>query len=250
MVGKLMLGLMFGLLSMESYGDLIVKFSSCGIDRYADGTAVRDGECYALVWMREGTDFKGFQLDASLVDPTNNAMLIAAPVAKGGHCPPVLYQYDASLEQPCTNGFLRVCLLDTRRLDGRPAGVTETGALTQVRGWGLVESADIKCTDVQTVGAGSLLSSPCPASASQSGVMPAHAPRPHIKSIVPMGDKVYLTVEGTVGYLRYGATVGGTPATSQTEKPVEESVKDGRTGEMLLILPKRGSNEFFKVKGF
>ncbi len=40
-----------------SMQDKLARFSTLGPDCYADGTIVRDGECYALVWSPTGTTF-------------------------------------------------------------------------------------------------------------------------------------------------------------------------------------------------
>ena len=39
----------------SSIEDKVLRFSTLGIDRYADGSAVVDGECYALVWSPKGS---------------------------------------------------------------------------------------------------------------------------------------------------------------------------------------------------
>lgn len=60
-------------------------FQTFGCERYADGTSALDGECYALVWQRDGVDFKGFNAtgtigygeDATLPVDSANCRVIA-----------------------------------------------------------------------------------------------------------------------------------------------------------------------------
>ena len=47
--------------------DKVLRFSTPGIDRYADGSAVVDGECYALVWSPKGQTFAGFNADGTAI---------------------------------------------------------------------------------------------------------------------------------------------------------------------------------------
>ena len=60
------------------------KFASSG-DTYADGSAVQNGEVYALVWTANGT-FAGFNADGSLADSATSDVM-AYSLAKDGGCP-------------------------------------------------------------------------------------------------------------------------------------------------------------------
>ena len=59
--------------------DTLLVLSTRGLDHYADGTAVQSGEMYALVWMRSGCDFAGFDLTG------NPRRRVAAATAHHGH---------------------------------------------------------------------------------------------------------------------------------------------------------------------
>ena len=74
----------------HSVGDARLSFSTKGPDRYADGSVVLDGECYALVWSKDGK-FEGFAANGECIDECDRIVLIA-PIAKEGHCPPVLFR--------------------------------------------------------------------------------------------------------------------------------------------------------------
>ena len=51
--------------------DALLAFSTRGPDRYADGTSVLEGEVYALVWVRNGFEFKGVDMNGAAVDAEN-----------------------------------------------------------------------------------------------------------------------------------------------------------------------------------
>ena len=65
--------------------DQVLRFSTPGPDRYADGSVVRDGECYALVWSPKGQAFAGFNADGTAVS-ANDRVVLAASLAKDGKC--------------------------------------------------------------------------------------------------------------------------------------------------------------------
>ena len=108
------IALMAGRIFADGADDALVSFSTTGAepDRYADGTAVLDGECYALVWSSDGT-FEGLLANGMPADP-NDKVVLLAPVARNGHCPKVLFQIPASTARELAGGVFGVLLLDTR----------------------------------------------------------------------------------------------------------------------------------------
>lgn len=100
--------------------NLLVSFSTKGPDLYSDGTTVKDGEWYALVWA------------ASAEAEKFDEVILAAPIAKDGHCPYALFQVDSSDKQRIkTTGYYYVCLLDTRDSSGEPAKVPDSGEIPE-----------------------------------------------------------------------------------------------------------------------
>ena len=79
-----------GLAFAEGANDTLITFSTNGAepDRYADGEVVMDGECYALVWSKDGV-FEGIRADGEPIDSNDKVVLVAA-VAENGHCPEVV----------------------------------------------------------------------------------------------------------------------------------------------------------------
>jgi hypothetical protein len=106
--------------SVAKSNDLIVAFATQGLDRYADGTTVRDGEKYALVYAKKKSVFDGFKTSGQLVDPTNNVLVYCEGRAKDGQCPQTQVVMNDSEIDP--SGTLYVVLLDTRAPDGTVGG--------------------------------------------------------------------------------------------------------------------------------
>ena len=113
----------------------LISFSTVGPDKYVDGVTVLDGEWYALVWSADGV-FDGFTADCKATDP-NDAVIIVAPLAKGGKCPFTVFQIDSRSPNCRSDGTYSVYLLDTRSADktavaaakdGRPVSVNATFA--------------------------------------------------------------------------------------------------------------------------
>ena len=64
--------------------NIAVLVSTTGPDCYQNGATVLDGECYALVWSRDGV-FEGFTADGAPID-TNDCVVNVGAVARGGRC--------------------------------------------------------------------------------------------------------------------------------------------------------------------
>lgn len=107
--------------------NFLLTFSTKGPDTYADGkTVVADGEWYALVWSPKASPIEGDAWARNYALQNGDEVVLAAPLAKGGHCPYTLFQVDSAKVK--TTGYYYVCLLDTR-VDGKPAGVGAEGEL-------------------------------------------------------------------------------------------------------------------------
>ena len=131
------MGLMAAFALADGADDATVSFSTRGPDRYADGTTVMDGECYALVWSADGV-FEGLSANGEPVD-SNDKVVLIAPMAKDGHCPEIVFQLPASVATSLATGVYDVLLLDTRvtRADGTTApNGTVNGKLKMVNGYG------------------------------------------------------------------------------------------------------------------
>lgn len=96
----------------------LITFSTPGPDTYADGTTVKDGEIYALVWSADG-NFNGFTAEGEAADPADK-VIFKAPLAKNGHCGLTLFQIDSKVAPQ--GGEYAVYLLDTRAGNGLVTG--------------------------------------------------------------------------------------------------------------------------------
>ena len=228
----------------NSLGDARISFSTKGPDRYADGSVVMDGECYALVWSSDGK-FDGFAANGACIDTYDRVMLMA-PVAKDGRCPPVLFQIPQAEAEELTGGQYAVYLLDTRVASGdavRPYG-TVNGKLALMNGYGAASANlavgalnSVKVEENAEDKAGGQI-------ASVLAAAPADCAQPRIKSMRIEGDNVFLTVENLKGFMRVRSG-GDLTASDSATAAVETS---GEGGEVTLVTRKPESpSGFFKV---
>lgn len=137
----MMMAMAVGLTGFAAQNDKLITFSTPGPDRYADGSTVVDGECYALVWVKNGATFGGFNFDGTVCDAANNALAMIAACADGGRCPGFLFQVPAAdIEGKYAGGSFSVYLLDTRDASGKPSAVTD-GKVARICASGLCPDA-------------------------------------------------------------------------------------------------------------
>ena len=248
--------------------DKVLRFSTPGPDRYADGSRVVDGECYALVWSPKGTTFSGFNADGTPVS-SNDRVVLAAPLAQDGKCRDCNFQVPAEEYEELDGGEWAVCLVDTRMANGVPAGVQDSKPL-RVNRWGAVNSG----VKIEPASASSLTAPASAASVkkSQSRLMAATSGdetdegdgvQANTVSAVPASVKnnpptitginvldngeVKLEVAGTVPFLSYTIISGSEPGDLQEDSCSE--VVDGKTGAKIMIGTAQSAPcRFFKVK--
>lgn len=227
----------------NSLGDARLSFSTKGPDRYADGSVVMDGECYALVWSKDGK-FEGFSANGECIDPEDRIVLIA-PIAKDGRCPPVLFQVPQAEAEELAGGQYAVYLLDTRVASGdavRPYG-TVNGKLALMNGYGAA-SANLAVGALNAKAAAETEKGSSGLVASSVSAAPAGCEQPRIKSMRIEGDNVFLTVENLKGFMRVRSG-GDLTASDSATAAVETS---GEGGEVTLVTRKPESpSGFFKV---
>ena len=236
--------------------DRLLSFSSYGPDRYADGSLVVDGECYALVWSPAGTSFSGFNADGTPVS-ADDRVILAAPFAEGGKCRECAFQVPDAEYKELKGGEWAVCLVDTRSIYGDPLGAKD-GRPLRVNSWGIVKSG-VKI-DASASGGESQIASLKGAAASgnrnQSGASPARANRrvkvpnsakkPRITAMDFTGGVVRLTVADTEPYLTYTISSGDTPA-DLAEDYAAEVVDGVSNSQVEIAAPKTATRRFFKI---
>lgn len=232
------------LVTFSSFGaanDTLISFSTKGPDKYLDGTIVKDGECYALVWTRNGATFGGIAADGKAAGD-DSKVVVFAPVAKGGHCPPVMFELDAALSEQYQDGAFGVYLLDTRLAGGAVGGLDANGVPVAVNGFG-----EVMGNKEEGV-------SKAVAAVTQQSALPAGAPKPQITAIRVVGDKVLISVKGTLPCLQYkasevalGSGAGGKEAVVSVEGSASAQGAATTEEEITVIAPKRGESGFFSV---
>ena len=222
--------------------DALLSFSTVGPDKYADGTDVLPGECYALVWSADG-QFEGIKADGTTIDPADKVVLVA-PVAKQGAngtcCPAILYQVDKAFADAHANGQYAVYILDTRvkATDGTWAvgGVDEKGALKAVNGYDAVSEGTTAASESRKTVATT-------ATGGASVATFAQVDAPVITAIKPNGTKITISTSGLSPVAEYKVVTGAKPG----EVATELDAKADANGNFTFEKPANGA--FFKVIG-
>ena len=222
--------------------DTLITFSTKGPDTYANGDKVLPGECYALVFDKDGEPFTV----AADGTTTGGEIVLVAPVARKGRCPKVLFEVDAALASTkyAEGGSWKVYLLDTRRYgaNGTTLAPLKNGKPT------LVNAAGVVCDAAITLSSGaqnSLAVDSSTTTATASELPAGFDKQPKIAGIDFFGDKVFVTVENTVPYLAYDLSEGGTP--DDVSKKVNDPRTGGDDGTVVLVAPKKDGGAFFRV---
>ena len=247
---KSLVAVFAGLMSAAAFAgmnNVLVSFSTVGPDKYADGTTVVDGECYALVWTPTGSAFAGINADGTAAGDSKVA--IAAPVAKDGKCPPVTFQIDEEYAKAnFPDGTWGVYLLDTRRFKTDADGVI----IKDESGNPEVDSVGGKIVNgfgaVQTLSSGNMTSASADASVSAvtTSVAPDKAADLKINDIKFIGDNVYIYVSGSLSCLQYGLQTGDKPD-NLSEAADGKAQYGNDNGDMIIVTPKKPGAQFFKV---
>jgi len=230
--------------SFAAVDDTLITFSTPGPDKYADGTDVLPGECYALVWSADG-QFDGIKADGTTVDPADKVVLVAQHAKQspnGTYCPPLLYQVDADVAKTLANGVYAVYLLDTRVIadDGAVAvgGIDENGALKAVNSYGAV-SGDTAAA----AGTAAITTAKTTAIGGASVATLVEVEAPVITAIKPNGTKITISTSGLSPVVDYKVVTGAKPGEVATELDATADAD----GNFTFEKPTNGS--FFKVIG-
>jgi len=229
--------------SFAAVDDTLISFSTPGPDKYADGSDVLAGECYALVWSKDGV-FEGIKADGTTVDPADKVVLLASVARQGEngtYCPPLLYQVDAGLAAALAGGKYAVYLLDTRvaAADGTVSvgGLDENGKLN-VNGYDSV-SVGIEAT----AGTSAVATAKTTAIGGAAVATLVEVEAPVITAIKPNGTKITISTSGLSPVVDYKVVTGSKLENVAT--PLD--AKADANGDFTFEKPVDGS--FFKVIG-
>lgn len=223
------------LASFAAVNDTLISFSTPGTDTYIDGTAVQDGECYALVWSADGV-FEGIKADGTAID-ANDKVVLVAPVAKDGKCPDLVYQVDAEAAKAMEGGQYGVYLLDTRRV---VAGETKVGLNAET---GKLDYVKSYATATDAIAAADGIASAAATKAVDGAAVAAYVEVP--KPVVAIEVKtatIKLTVTGMSPVADYWVEKG-----TEIQK-VSEKVADV-PADGVVEVEKADAAAFFQVKG-
>ena len=245
---------LFSSVAYAGLEDVMFTFSTSGTDCYADGTPVRDGECYALVWSPKGSSFGGFNADGTPASSADRVVLAGA-LALNGKCREAIFQIPAAEYAQLEGGEWAVCLVDTRMGNGVPAGVMN-GRPLRVNRWGLVKGGVNIGDGVKMSASASTQKSLAVAGRTRSGASGARATTlsavppdlapPRITAMEIAEGDVVLAVEGTVPYLSYTIKSGAEPGDLKTDYFADVVDGDGG-GEIVLGTVKSVNRRFFRV---
>ena len=237
---------------LSGMNNVVIQFSTVGPDKYADGTTVMDGECYALVWTPTGSEFQGINEKGEAAGDSKVA--VKAPIAIGGKCPNVQFQIDetfANANYP--DGTWGVYLLDTRKFATEEVTVTvdgkdvkQTKVLLDANGKKIATGVDCKGT---VAGYGQVVSnvgrtlSPAGSKAGIVQSIPAGIQPPTIRDFKVVNGMAYLYLKDTSSAVSYGVAAGQAPGTL---KPVSQQPVQGGGNETIIITPATEAAQFYQ----
>ena len=198
------------LASMVSFGEADLKFvtlKSEGPDKYADGTVVKDGERYAVVYTADPA-LVTFAADGQV---TGGTLILTSRIAKNGGCPETSFQLGSGVTAGCTGGEYTLFLLDTRLADGTIAAAVN-GKVPLVNGYGPVTGGVVTVSE---------------------SLVPEGTPEPTFTGIEVGDEWVTLTLENTVPYLQYTVDGAEEAANGKAGEPITLKVRREEGGQMF-----------------
>lgn len=218
--------------------DPIMMFSTPGVDKYADGATVLDGECYALCYVTDAANF-AVKADGSAI---GGEVVLVAPVAKGGKCPEIMYQVPAAKADALTGGSWGVYLLDTRvqAADGYKVAQKDAEGNWIVNGFTAVaEGAQASGNGISSASA---FAGKTVTGGAQIAANVAVVDSPVISAIKVEGAKVVVKVSGMSPVVDYKVFTAPAPQGFSTKIDADA---DGDT----FTFDKPADGQFFKVIG-
>lgn len=200
-----------------------LSFSIQGAETYADGSALADGECYALVWSEDGV-FEGINGDGTAKGAGDEVIYIGK-IVKGAA---VSFQIADGFK---SSGSFDIWILDTRVFENgavQSIGKTVSGKVTITHAVKATTAA-VAVSGSQTAPAavggipgGAVISAP---------TAPANIPPLKFTSIKLDGGYVVMEAEDTVPGVNYATVANGK----------ESGITTATSSKIILIRPKEGN---------
>ena len=206
----------------------VLTFSIQGTETYADGSALADGECYALVWSEDGV-FEGINADGTAKGAGDEVVYIGR-IAKGGD---VAFQIADGFK---SGGFFDVWILDTRVFENgevKSIGKTVGGKITISRACKATSAAVAVSgsqgvpTKIDGVEGGAVVAAP---------TAPVNIPALKFTSIKLDGDFVILEAENVVPGVNYTTVADGK----------EAGLTTATGNKIILIRPREGESAIIR----
>ena len=242
-LSALLFALTFAGVAVGAVNDTVLSFSTTGVDRYADGSRVREGESYALVWTANGATFGGLTAECQPVAETDRLVLVA-PLARRGRCPVTVVEIAADDALQYDGGTFALYLLDTRTkgADGRVVLAGYVNGLPKVvNSIGATDAAGKDLTSVEGVATG--INAATAVKLGEVGVY-SQIEAPQITAIEIKGAQIRLQVEGMSDAAEYFVVPGITPGSFAPALNAQADA-NGFTFEK----PKDQDSTFYKVIG-
>ena len=205
----------------------VLNFSIQGNETYADGTALAEGECYALVWSEDG-QFEGIDGEGKAKRAGDEVVYIGQ-IVKGAD---VSFQIADGFK---TSGLFDIWILDTRVFEnGEVKSIGKSGDTVTV-------TKAVKATTAAVQVAGSQ-SAPTaiggvPGGAVVSGsTAPANIPPLKFTSIKLDGGYVVMEAENTIPGVNYTTVADGK----------EAGITTATSSKIILIRPKEGDSAIIR----
>ena len=214
--------------------DVLISFSTPGPDTYADGTTVLNGERYALVWQKKGT-VEAFAINGDGTT-ANGEIVLVAPLAKDGKCPPVVFEVDKAVydAKGYAGGTFAVYMLDTRIQANELYASGKVGMTDFVNGYAAATASQAASGQGNTLAANAV-------NGAAVGVA-LEVAAPTITSMKVADGKVTITVSGMSPAATYSIMTG------TDVKDLVRPVPAKADGDTFQFDAAEGGR-FFKVRG-
>ena len=228
---KKLVSMVMGLAAAAVFADpmpqvQVLSFSVQGTETYADGSALADGECYALVWSADGK-FEGINADGTAKDAADKVVYVDQIEKDRTVCFQIV---DGNA------GVFDIWILDTRVFNnGAVASVGAVDGKLTVSRAAKAAGAAVKVADSVAPAA--------PATATgvdEGGFAPttdlANVPQPKFIKIDPNGDFVEMEVADVIPGVRYATmTVDGKAKTGEFTATGAslKLIRDKKLGELI-----------------
>ncbi len=228
--------------ALADAADTLVKFSTKPTDLYADGTPVQKGEWYALCWSPNAT-FGGLNTDCTAAVEGDKVLLVA-PLAAEGYCPPTIFELD-SKTAPVDGNFF-VLLLDTRDAQGKPAAADETTALpAKVNGVRVALGATSPSGDAKSGLAVGNVGTTSDGTFDVAGLGQDDF-KPASLAITMNGNQAVVSIIGANPAIRYNVAYGST-VTDIKNRYLDTPVTGALDGSQINVVIQKDDAKFFKL---